>query len=173
MPIIAKGSSEGGDFQPCPSGVYQAVCVDVIDMGLLEVTYSGTTKSQHKIRICWQVDEPMENGKPFLVQKRYTLSLNEKATLRHDLESWRGRSFTDDEMTGFDVEKLLGVNAMVNVTHAVKGDRTYANVVAVMPLPKNMAKIAARDYVRHIDRTPDQQNNHGPVDAPDVDDIPF
>lgn len=177
MPIIAKGGSS--DFVPCPAGVHQAVCVDVVDLGMLDSQF-GT---KHKISIRWQVNEAMENGKPFLVQKRYTLSLNEKATLRHDLESWRGKAFTEDESQGFDVERLLGVNAMLNVMHK-KGDKggTFANVAAVMPLAKGFTKMAGRDYVRECDRkSTAASDEHEPVQdsgpdddfVPSDDDIPF
>lgn len=172
MPIIAT-AGDSKSFTPAPSGVHQAVCVDVIDKGVLEVTYSGKTKKQHKVSLAWQIDELRDDGKRFLVYKRYTLSLNEKATLRKDLESWRGRAFTRDEEMGFDVESVIGANCLINVQHVTQGDRTYANVVAVMPIAKGMAKIAPQAYVREQDRTEagDSSNGH---DAPLTDDIePF
>jgi hypothetical protein len=94
-----------------------------------------------------------ENGKPFSCSKKYTASLNEKATLRHDLESWRGRAFTQEELKGFDLEKVIGVNAQVMVMHNTKDGKTYANVATVTPLGKGQAKIAgSKDYVRKKDR---------------------
>lgn len=175
MSIIATRGEEGGkDFQPAPQGVHQAVCVDVIDLGILEVTWAGQTKKQHKILISWQLDENRDDGKPFLVSKRYTLSLNEKANLRKDLESWRGRKFTLEEEAGFDVETILGVNCLLNVQHNEKAEKTYANVVSIMPLVKGMSKLFPRDYVRKIDRT-DEKDAHPETTGGDlqVDDIPF
>src|SRR5262245_30956548 len=105
MPIIATGG-DSKTFAPAPAGVHQGVCVDVVDMGMLKVVWNGQTKEQHKIRIVWQIDEVMpddEKERRFIVQKRYTLSLSDKANLRKDLEAWRGRSFTEDELKGFDV----------------------------------------------------------------------
>lgn len=151
MPIIAT-AGESREFTPAPAGLHQAVCVDVVDMGMLEVTYAGKTKQQHKIRLAWQIDEPMEDGKRFIVQKRYTLSLSEKATLRKDLESWRGKPFTRDEEMGFDLERLIGVNCFLNVVHASKEGKTYANVASVVPLKRGMAPITADGYVRVKDR---------------------
>lgn len=171
MPIIAS-AGESKSFTPAPQGVHQAVCVDCIDKGWLEVTYAGKTKKQHKVTVAWQIDEKRDDGKRFVVFKRYTLSLNEKATLRKDLESWRGKPFTDLELDGFDVENVIGVNALINVQHKAVADRTYANVVAVMPLHKGMPKIAAVDYVREQDRKPEDatDTNEGPLT---VEDIPF
>jgi len=33
---------------------------------------------------------------------------------------------------------VLGKPAFVNITHAVKGEKTYANLTSIMPLPKGM-----------------------------------
>lgn len=183
MPIYASAGS-GTSFTPAPAGVHSAVCVDVIDMGIVESTFDGKTRKQHKIRIAWEIDEAMEDGRRLLVQKRYTCSLHEKAALRKDLESWRGRPFTEDELRQFDLERLLGAPGMVNVVHAESGGKTYANVTSVMPLHRNMAKLApSGQYIRVQDRTEaDTATSHDQSQPPDDhdgappltdDDIPF
>ena len=171
MAIIATAGNSTS-FKPAPVGVHQGICVDVVDMGILEVTYAGQTKKQHKVRLVWQIEETMEDGKPYIVQKRYTLSLNEKATLRKELESWRGRPFTDDELHngGFDVETVIGANCLLNVMQVQKNGETYANVTAVMPVKKGMSKLSVRDYVRAKDRTDANGRDDEPLSA---DDIPF
>lgn len=154
MAIIAKAS--GANFIPAPPGAHSAVAVDVVDLGMLEVAFGGKKKTQHKIRIVWQIAEVMADNRPFIVQKRYTLSLHEKAQLRKDLESWRGRPFTDQELEGFDVETIIGVPCLLNVIQEKKDSSTYANVTSIMRLPKGMEAIKQRDYVRVCDRTPEQ-----------------
>ena len=185
MAIIAKAGGDGGNFQPAPVGVHQAVCVDVIDLGVLETTWQGQTKKQHKVNLAWQINEDRDDGKPFLVFKRYTLSLHEKAGLRKDLESWRGRKFTRDEEMGFDVESVIGANCLVNMQHKPSTkdpNKTFANVVSVMPLIKGMPKIQPEGYVRaepvataqsepDIDREP-LDSHVEPSDLMDSD-IPF
>ena len=148
MAIIAKGSS----FVPCPAGLHQAVACDVIDLGMVD----GAFGLKHKVALVWQVNEPMDDGRPFLVQRRYTLSLDEKASLRKDLESWRGKPFTATEVKGFDLEVLLGVNCQLNIQHTEKNGSTYANVTAVVPLSKGMPKMAVASYIRKKDREPEQ-----------------
>lgn len=156
MPIIAKKTA---DFVPCPVGVHQAVCVDVVDLGMLEDSFSKTKK--HKIKIVWQVDDRNpETGKRFIVQRRYTNSLHDKATLRKDLQSWRGRPFTADELKGFDLELLLGANCQLNVVHNDVDGTPYANVEAIMPILKGMPKIASEQYIRVQDR-PQENGNEG------------
>lgn len=164
-PIIAT-ASESKTYAPAPEGTHQAVCVDVIDKGLLPNMFKpGTT--QHKIDIAWEIDESRDDGKRFVVYKRYTLSLNERANLRHDLESWRGRPFTRDEEMGFDVETLIGVNCLVNLQHKPSTKdpaKIFANVVSVSPLIKGMKKIAKRDYERQVAETPPEAPDPPPVD---------
>jgi len=170
MPIYAKA---GGSFTPAPAGTHAAVCCDVVDLGEVEVTYQGKTQRKHKVVICWQIDESMDSGKPFLVRRRYTLSLHEKATLRRDLESWRGRAFTNTELEAFDVENLLSVGCLINVIHEVRNGSTYANVASIMRLPKGMQAPTPRDYVRVCDRPPTQTD--GAEDGLGItdDDVPF
>jgi hypothetical protein len=92
-------------FTPAPEGLHQAVCVDVVDLGLVE----GPWGAKPTVEIRWELDlTHEETGRPFLVSKRYTLTLNEKGNLRPMLEAWRGRKFTPQELEGFDLERLLG-----------------------------------------------------------------
>jgi hypothetical protein len=176
MPIIAT-ASESKNYTPAPEGTHHAVCVDVIDKGMQPNKFKDGAL-QHKIDVAWQLSETRDDGKRFVVYKRYTLSLNEKANLRKDLESWRGKPFTREEEMGFDVEKLIGVNCLLNVVHKQNADKTktFANVVSVMPLLKGLPKIAPDGYERHEAAAPEHQDE--PQEAVSVeeltdDDIPF
>jgi len=80
-----------------------------------------------------------------MLNKRYTLSLGEQANLRKDLESWRGKPFTAEQIQhGFDVENLYGVNCLIGIKHETdKKDASivYANVTAILPPTKGMEKL--------------------------------
>lgn len=172
MPIVAKA---GASYTPAPAGAHAAVCVDVVDLGELEVTFGGKTKRQHKVNIVWQIEELRDDGKPHQLRKRYTLSLHEKAGLRKDLESWRGRPFNEEELAGFDVEVLIGKGCMINVVHNATGGNTYANVAAIMRMPKGMQGPTPTDYVRVCDREPENVPPADPGGDYGIDDsdIPF
>lgn len=179
MPIIAT-ASEGQTFTPAPEGVHHAVCVDVIDLGHVKSAFlddKGNEKWQHKVNVVWQISETRDDGKRYQLYKRFTLSLHEKAALRHDLESWRGRPFTDDELRGFDVEKLIGANCLLNVVHrkSADGTKTYANVVSVMPLIKGMPKLEPLDYARaeppQSATEPASPDYHGAAHTPVTEDL--
>lgn len=144
MPIIAKNDQK--DYEQIPAGMHQAVCAFVEDIGTHEGSYAGKPIRRHQIVICWELAEKMtrgENaGKPFMISKFYTLSLFEKASLRKDLESWRGRGFTDEELGGFDVENLIGANCFLNIIEETKQDGSKRSKIAsINPVAKGMEKL--------------------------------
>ena len=177
MAIIATATS-GSKFTPHPEGQYAAVCVDVVDLGMMEVTWQGTTKVQHKIDIvffCGEWKETDDGRIPLTVRERFTLTLSEKGRLRPFLESWRGQRFTSEEEKGFDVERLLHASALITVEHAERNGTTYANIVSCTRLPKAMKEQCPEpppEYVRVCDR--DQQDGDGsPFDDDDDSGLPF
>lgn len=144
MALIAKSS--GGSYEPAPTGVIQAVCALVEDIGTHEGSYQGKPISRHQCIICWEIDALMSQGeyegKRFMVSKFYTVSLHEKSSLRKDLESWRGKAFNDEELAGFDVEKLIGVNCMLNIVEYKKLDGSSGQKIsAIMPKIKNLPQM--------------------------------
>ena len=148
-PTSGGSSSHDGPYIPCPAGLQQLVCCDVIDLGIVTSTYPGEKDKQvHKVQLRWQSANRMKTGKPYLIQKRYTFSLHEKATLRKDINAWRGKALTDDEAKVFDLEKLIGKNCFANVVHTRRKSKTYADVVAVMPCPRGTAPLVIDGYVR-------------------------
>ncbi len=137
--IIAKQTGE--DFVLAPEGTHVAVCIGVVDLGTHRGEYMGKPKQRRMLRVTWELTDEcltVEGGGavPMMVGKLYTLSLGEKAVLRHDLESWRGRAFTAVELDGFDVSKLAGVACLVTIVHEKKADKTYANIKGVSKIPK-------------------------------------
>lgn len=145
MAFIASDSG-GGNFKRVPPGAYIGRCYLLVDLGTQLTTGQYGEKLQHKIRIGWELFGEDENGEPLTIDvdgkmmpltitKGYTVSLHEKAGLRRDLASWRGRDFTDDEAKGFDVSKLVGAWCMVNCTISESNGKTYTNVAGLTPLP--------------------------------------
>ena len=95
MSIIVKDSKV--EFATCPEGLQQAICVDIEDLGKCQTPWG----MKHQVRIWLQSENRNgENGnKRFLLSKKCTHSLNQKARLRGDLESWRGKKFSDQEVS--------------------------------------------------------------------------
>ena len=156
MAIIATNSGGGGDYKPVPPGNHRGVCSMVVDLGNQRVQsqmYGEKIKPQVYVawelpdeEITWTDRDGNERTGPMRIGKTYTVSLHENANLRADLESWRGRPFTEAELDGFDIAKLAGAPCLINVAHKQGNNgKTYANVVAVTPLPKGMEKPACFD----------------------------
>lgn len=141
MPITVKENG-GKDFKKVPPGAHFAICNMVVDCGLQE---GFQKKPQHKVYLRWEVpDERVSYEKdgqaiegPCSIGRFYTLSLSEKANLRKDLENWRGRTFTSDELKGFDLESILGKCCQIMVTHETDNGKTYANITGVMGVSKD------------------------------------
>jgi len=160
MPIIAKANSSGSDiFAPAPVGVHRAICCDVVDRGLVE----GQFGQKHLVRLVWQLEAQTPDGKPYLIDRNFTLSLDERSALRAALESWAGKPLTLQQAAGFDLEKLIGVSCALLVVHKPSrdGSRVFANVTAVLPKQPGRT-LVIRDYVRVIHRQPAPGAN-GPV----------
>lgn len=143
MAITAKKTAQR---EPTPSGVFFARCYKLIHYGTIPDEYQGEHKLTNKVRIDWElptemhVFDPDKGEQPWSISKEYTLSLSEQANLRRDLESWRGKKFTDAELGGFDITKLLGVPCMINIAHKTSNStgNVYAYVASVSPIPKGM-----------------------------------
>lgn len=160
MGTTAKAS--GGDFPKAPVGTHIARCYQVIDLGHQKIVWQGKEKWQPKVMFSWELcNELMEDGRPFSVSNRYTLSLAEQSVLRPSLESWRGKPFTEEELNGFDVKNVLGAYCMLGVVHNTSDGKTYANVSAILPLPKGMSKPA-----------PVNENLYFNIDDGDVSKLP-
>jgi len=146
MAIIA--TNDGGQgFATLEAGTYPARCVSMVHIGTIEETIAGKTKTLNKVSITWELPTELkefkqgDGEKPYHVRKEYTLSMNEKASLRIFLKSWRGKDFTEEEAKAFDVTKLLGVPCLLNIVHKTgKKDpsKVYDEVASVGPMPKGM-----------------------------------
>jgi hypothetical protein len=147
MSLNAKKPEGSVNYDPVPQGLHLAICYSVIDLGTQKSEYNGKVLERNRILITWElpderIDIEKEDGTqlnlPRAISAEYTLSLHDKASLRHDLETWRSRPFTDEELEGFYLDKLLGVPAQIQVMHkpSKDGTRTYANVTSIVQAPK-------------------------------------
>jgi hypothetical protein len=138
--MLIPKPNESADFVPPPAGTHLAVCYRFIDLGTQETEFNGQKKHQHKVLMGWELpDELMEDGKPFVTQKRYTWSMSEKANLRADLESWRGRAFEEQDFGTFNIKNVLGKSCVLTIVHETKNGKTYANIAAVGKPMKGMS----------------------------------
>lgn len=152
--LIAENNTDRS-FKLVPAGTHMALCYGIVDLGTQVYSYQGEQKQARQCRIMWELHgedadgQPLtlEDGRPLSLSQRYTLSLAEKAKLRKTLISWRGREFTATELRGFDLRTIIGAPCMLTVTHAAKGDKTFANVDTVTAVPAALKKLGLPELV--------------------------
>lgn len=142
---IIPPPSEGTPRELIPAGNYIARCYKMLEIGLIKETIQGEEKIQHKVRIGWElptetrVFQKEKGPQPLVIDKKYTLSLADKANLRRDLKSWRGQDFTEEQIKTFDITNLLGVPCMLNIIHrASKTGKVYEEISGITPMPKGV-----------------------------------
>jgi hypothetical protein len=139
MSLIVKDT--GSDFIRPATGLVQAVCTQVFDIGLQHTTYKGVEKLTHQCIVMWELAERITDGeyagKRFVVSKFYTASLSDRAHLRKDLVSWRGRDFSPVELEGFELENIRSANCYLNLVERKKANGDSAVVVdAIVPFKR-------------------------------------
>ena len=155
MLLTDKGGTE---FEQASAGNHVARCVGMIDIGTHQSEYQGKTTYARKIVVRFELPNELMSegdyaGKPFLVSKYYTASLSEKANLRKDLESWRGRPFTVEELNGFDSKNILDKPCMVNVVHT---EKKKAKVASIAPVPKGLEIPPRINDILYLSLQPDE-----------------
>ena len=88
------------DFEQPQTGMVPAVCINVVDGRYAKTTYMGQDKGyQRKIFILWEIAQRIKEGQfagqHMVIAKEYTFAVGDKANLRIDLESWRGKKFEE------------------------------------------------------------------------------
>lgn len=140
--ITAKGSKS--NFLPHPEGQFLAQCVDTIDMGEKVEQYQGQPpKIVHKCVLMFRTGEKNpETGHPIDIGKEFTVSMGDKANLRKALEQWRGKKYSEKDITeGVPLHKLTGQWALITVEHKLSGGgNTYGNINAIVGVPAQMKK---------------------------------
>ena len=143
MSLKASDSSNGSSFKPVPTGTHLARCYRIVDLGTQETVYMGQKKSQHKVMFSFEVHSEddqgnktvTDKGEPMSISKNYTMSLHEKSGLRKDLQSWRGKEFTQEELKGFELERVLGAWCTINVIRTKGNDgKDYTNIAGISPV---------------------------------------
>lgn len=130
-------------FAPHPEGIFPAVCVDVIDMGMMSVEQQGGNTRVHKVRLVFETDQVKQDGTRFVVARMFTASLHPKGRLAQTLEKWRGQPFQPDEV--LDLNRLIGVSCTLVVSHVLRADGTvFASIDAITKAAMTLAP--SRNY---------------------------
>ena len=139
--------SNSKEFKNSPPGSHLGRLYKIVDLGTQQGEWEGKATYARKMIFYFELhgeDDkglPLVNddGKPLIVTKYYNASLGEKATLRKHLQTWLNLDFSKMP-EGFDLEKLLGKFAMINVTTYQKDGKTRASVEGLSAVPAIVVK---------------------------------
>lgn len=137
----------GPSVPPMEAGTYSAVCVGVVDLG--EQYSEQFKKYSDKLLIIWEIPSQTiqidGEDKPRWLSKDFAASLHEKSGLHKMLVSWRGKAFTDQELTEdengfmqFSILDMLGTGCFLQVIVEEKDSGSYNRITSVISLPAGM-----------------------------------
>ena len=137
---------DSGDFMPHPEGIHPAVCVDVMDLGMMETEFQGQKRVVPKVKLVFESEQKTEEGENCTASKIFTASLHPKAKLAEFLGQWRGRPIAPGET--IDLAKLLGACCTLVISHRQNMvGRTYASIDAVSKPTKKVVASGTYDPV--------------------------
>ena len=156
---------DGGNFQPHPEGIHPAVCVDVMDLGLVETEYQGVKKMVNKVKLTFESEAKTDDGKPCTVAKTFSASLHSKSNLAAFLGKWRGRPVQPGEC--ISLEKLIGASCTLVISHQLSlAGKTYAAIDAVSKPTKKVTPSGTYDPAAARQRYADWKAKQQAVPAP-------
>lgn len=142
-------------YELVSEGLHPAVLADVVDSGIVDVTFQGITSKKHQGRFVFFVDERDTEGKQKRIFQRFTVSLHAKATLTK-LLGQMGIT-VDPNNKDVDLDALvLGKQVQVLIAHkdgegAHKGKK-FANITAFTKPQVGQNVTAPEDFKRDKDR---------------------
>ncbi len=135
---------DSGDFKPHPEGIHPAVCVDVMDLGLVETDFQGVKKMVNKVKITFESEALTDDGKRCTVFRSFSASLHPKSNLSTFLSKWRGRPVTPGE--SIELQKLIGASCTLVISHQKNlAGKTYASIDAVSKPTKKVTPSGTYD----------------------------
>jgi hypothetical protein len=129
------------DYPEIEDGYHVARCVQVIDIGThwQNKFESSEQELKHQVSINFEVPEFTYEyeGKTTckMIPQRYSATLSKKGTLRKHLNSWRGKTYTDEDLKNFTLKSIVGLPAYVMIEKTASG---FPKIVNITPLPKGI-----------------------------------
>jgi len=120
-------TNKGGDYESLDAGRYKAICYKIVDAGTRAESYKGgKPKPRTLVYLYWEVTHVQmgDDGDEFWDEIR--------------MED--GRKFTDEEIAGFDITKLLGKTCEFDVVTYQKTDGSSGTAVEGIYKPEGGVK---------------------------------
>lgn len=147
MGLIVR-KRKASSIPPIDAGTYPAACIGVVDLG--QQHSEKFNNYTEKVLFIWEIPsrtvEVDGETKPRWLSQEFSATLNEKGNLAKMLVSWRGKTFTDQELddsgAGFNLAQMLGAGCLLQVIVEEKDSGTYNKITSVIGLPVGMPPVA-------------------------------
>jgi len=158
---------ESADFKPHPEGIHPALCVDVIDLGLVKTEFQGQERIVPKVKVVFESEQKTDDGRNCTISKNFTASLHPKAKLAEFLGKWRGRPVLPGE--SIDLAKLIGACCTLVISHQQNlVGKTYASIDAISKPTKKLAPSGGYDPAAARQRIAEWKAKQQAVPAPNA-----
>lgn len=156
-----------------PKGTFPARCYQMIHIGTIKEKFKGEEKLCNKVRIGFELPteqkifDETKGEQPFVISQEYTLSMGQKSKLKALLESWRGESFSKEEMKGFDITEMIGEPCLISISHKEsESGSMYAQITSItqpmkgLDIPKLIndpiiVSFDSVDFIEQLEKLPD------------------
>lgn len=130
------------EYELHPAGIFPAVCVDVIDLGMQVSEWMGKERVTQRVRIVFETAD--SGAGPGQLSRSFTASLHQKSRLAEFLGKWRGRPVIPGD--SIDLDHLIGVSCTLVVSHQQRNDGAglYASIDAISRPTRKM--VASGQY---------------------------
>ena len=130
---MAQWTMQDPEWELHPEGVFIGELAKFTDEGVVETRFGDRERGYYEV----QTDEVDSQGVLFSTLRVYVYpGTSEKARITQLRNAVAGRKLKPEELRGmFDPESLLGNRLQVQVVHNQNGDKVYANIETMMPLP--------------------------------------
>lgn len=137
IPSIPAAEQEKHEYEIVPAWTFIARCYSIIDMGTQEDNYKGEIKNNRKVSIKFELPTKKDSeGRVFTTYVDYNMFIWGKTNLTKFLQSWRGATYTQDELEDFHIFKeYLNKPCQITIEHKVSTNgNTYAKISSISPL---------------------------------------
>jgi hypothetical protein len=122
-------------------GTFVATCLEVKDLfGVERRKFQSEELEKVDITAFLFGYRDKSNTPNKIASRAMKISANEKAALHVFLKSWLGEA----PKMGWDYCEMKGQKCLITVDHETKGDRMYANIVSISPLPDGVSEPPAQ-----------------------------
>lgn len=122
-----------------PKGTHIAILTQILDWGTQHDAYGD----RRKVELIWELPEELhvfneERGEePFIVDRKFALTISKKAALKECLEGMTGVEITDDEI---ELEPYLLTVCQLQINLVKDGEYENVDIQSYMQLGKNDQK---------------------------------